>query len=478
MSLLLPLVLQQVSPADIRRMLRVDIVALSVGVLLLVAALLTLVLWTVTRRRAAPLPWLALFALLYGSRMVARTNTFRILFDFAPAFWEHAAAALTYAIPLPIALFTREIAPTWRRVSTWIAVGLAAFAACAITSDIILRHPYSARTPNNLIAVTFIVAMTGALLRPGLVPSRELHTLRIGVLAVSLTALADNARGMGILSWRGPELEPFGFTVFIACLGTLAAWRMIGDTRRLVAIDRELAIARQIQSSILPGDMPRVYGLTLAARYRPMTAVAGDFYDFLEVGGQGLGVLVADVSGHGVPAALIASMVKVALAAQQERADRPAAVLAGMNEALCGKLGGQYVTAAYLFIDGRSALMRYAAAGHPPMLRSTRRGPEVREVEKNGLVLGFVGDAGYEELEQPLEAGDRFLLYTDGLVEAANAAEEQFGVERVKTALAAGSALPPDAAADALLTTMDAWSGQPAADDLTLVLVDWGNVER
>ena len=82
-----------------------------------------------------------------------------------------------------------------------------------------------------------------------------------------------------------------------------------------------------------------------------MTAVAGDFYDFLEIDAQRVGVLVADVSGHGVPAALIASMVKVALAAQREHADSPAAVLAGMNETLWGRLAGQYVTAAYLFIE-------------------------------------------------------------------------------------------------------------------------------
>ena len=91
-------------------------------------------------------------------------------------------------------------------------------------------------------------------------------------------------------------------------------WRVIADAERLVAMNRELDIARQIQPSILPQSMPRIPGLTIVARYRPMTAVAGDFYDFLEIDPRRLGILVADVSGHGVPAALIASMVKVALA--------------------------------------------------------------------------------------------------------------------------------------------------------------------
>src|SRR4029453_1813850 len=145
-----------------------------------------------------------------------------------------------------------------------------------------------------------------------------------------------------LIAYPGPDLEPFGVTVTIACLGTLAAWRTIGEARRLVAIDRELAIARDIQASILPQVTPRVAGVTVAARYRPMTAVAGDFYDFIEMGDDRLGWLVADVTGHGVPAALIASMVKVALASQQQHADRPSAVLGGINRALCGRLAGRY----------------------------------------------------------------------------------------------------------------------------------------
>src|SRR5262249_56396715 len=128
--------------------------------------------------------------------------------------------------------------------------------------------------------------------------------------------------------------------------GTLATRRVLGEARRLVALDRELSIARQIQSSILPAAMPRIGGLDVAARYRPMTAVAGDFFDFLETERGHLGVLVADGSRPGVPAALIASMVKVALGAQRGRVDSPAALLSGMNQTLFGRIGGQYVTAA------------------------------------------------------------------------------------------------------------------------------------
>ena len=462
-----------ISAADLRGMLRADAVGLVLGLLLMLTALATLVLGSVLRRRAVSLLWLGAFALLYGSRLLERAAIVRLSFDVSTDFWERLDAGMTYAVPIPIVLFARAIFPAWRRFWTTGAIGLAVFAVYGIVSDAALDQPHSAITANNIIAIAFFVGVIGWMFRPGLTPSRELHTLRIGALSVSVAAVVDNLRGMKVLPFPGPELEPFGFAVLIACLGTVAIWRLVADAQQLVAINRELDIARQIQSSILPQAMPRIRGLTIVSRYRPMTAVAGDFYDFLEIDTERLGILVADVSGHGVPAALIASMVKVALAAQRDHADSPAAVLAGMNETLCGRLAGQYVTAAYLFIDVRSRTIRYGAAGHPPMLRSTRANGEVDEVEQNGLILGFVQNQGYTELEAPLRTDDRFLLYTDGLIEARNAEDDLFGLERLKTSLSAATGIHSEGVTDDLLTTVDRWSGQPPGDDLTLVLVDW-----
>jgi phosphoserine phosphatase RsbU/P len=188
--------------------------------------------------------------------------------------------------------------------------------------------------------------------------------------------------------------------------------------------------------------------------------------------GRRLGVLVADVSGHGVPAALIASMVKVAIAAQKPHADRPRAVLTGMHETLRGQLGGQYVTAAYLFLDREAGVMRYSAAGHPPLLRWRPEETGTRELEENGLPLGLMDVADYRQIEQPLQAGDRFLLYTDGLVDAANAAGEFFDLERVKAAVETGAGLSAEAAADLILEKTRGWAHPAASDDVTLVLVD------
>jgi sigma-B regulation protein RsbU (phosphoserine phosphatase) len=143
-----------------------------------------------------------------------------------------------------------------------------------------------------------------------------------------------------------------------------------------------------------------------------------------------------------------------------------------MNQTLCGHLAGQYVTAAYLFIDTRSRVVRYGAAGHPPMLWSARRDEKIDEIEQNGLALGFFEGAGYSEREQTLQRGERFLLYTDGLIEAADGDDDLFGVERLKATLASAPGLEAREVIDHLLTTVDTWSRRPPSDDVTVIVVD------
>src|SRR4051812_47119411 len=159
--------------------------------------------------------------------------------------------------------------------------------------------------------------------------------------------------------------KPFSPAVVAARVQTHLALRETREqlARQLLAIHSELETARQIQLSILPGEIPKMAALDVAARYIPMTSVAGDFYDFLPVDEKRIGLLIADVSGHGMPAALIASMLKIAFAAQSCHASDPARVLLGLNQTLCGKFQQHYVTAAYVFVDTERRTLRYAGAG-------------------------------------------------------------------------------------------------------------------
>jgi sigma-B regulation protein RsbU (phosphoserine phosphatase) len=246
---------------------------------------------------------------------------------------------------------------------------------------------------------------------------------------------------------------------------------------QLLALNNELEMARQIQLSILPHSLPNLPGLEIAARFLPMTSVAGDFYDFIQIDGTHLGILMADVSGHGLPSALIASMLQVALTAQVGHASEPAKVLRGLNRALCGKFTHNFVTAAYVYVDLEKGLMRYAGAGHPPVLQFRNATGEATKIMENGLVLGMFEDATYETLELTLEPGDRHVLYTDGILEAANPSQELYGTDRFMRFMEANKALAADHFADALLAEIGNWIGlsadQGQQDDITLLLFDF-----
>jgi sigma-B regulation protein RsbU (phosphoserine phosphatase) len=246
---------------------------------------------------------------------------------------------------------------------------------------------------------------------------------------------------------------------------------------QLLTIQKELAMAREIQLSIMPTLIPSIQGLDIAARYSPMTSVAGDFYDFMPVDGKRLGVFVADVSGHGVPAALVASMLKIALASQALNASDPAKVLTGLNRALCGKFQGHYVTAAYLFIDLEKQTICYAGAAHPPMLLGNGTAGGTREVIENGLFLGMFPHATYSSIDVPVTVGDRAVLCTDGIPETTNAAEEQFGQERIQQFMETSSAVSCDQFCDDFLAELLRWSERPPdaeqEDDITLVVIRW-----
>ena len=246
---------------------------------------------------------------------------------------------------------------------------------------------------------------------------------------------------------------------------------------QLQALNTELEMARQIQLSILPHSIPKLTDLDIAAHYLPMTSVAGDFYDFIQVDDKHIGVLIADVSGHGLPSALIASMLQVALTGQAGHATEPAKVLLGLNRALCGKFTQNFVTAAYVYVDLENKLMRYAGAGHPPMLQWRNSTGKTSQILENGLFLGMFGEASYEALEFPLEPGDRYVLYTDGILEAANSAEEQFGADRLMSFIKNHKHLEAEPFSQTLLDGLAGWSnqtvGQGQQDDITLLVIDY-----
>ena len=247
--------------------------------------------------------------------------------------------------------------------------------------------------------------------------------------------------------------------------------------KQLVAMNDEMEMGRQIQLSILPKSTPKLQGIEIVARFMPMTAVAGDFYDFIVVDDKRLGILVADVSGHGLPSALIASMLQVALTAQAGNASDPGRVLAGLNLALCGKFEYNFVTAVYVYVDLEKKTLTYAGAGHPPMIFRAKSAGGTKEMLENGLVLGMVPEATYQSLQIPIAAGDRGILYTDGIPETKNPAEVEFGTGRIMQFMEKNHQLSADQFADGLIDHLSGWAEQPRGqeqqDDITVLTIDF-----
>ena len=298
------------------------------------------------------------------------------------------------------------------------------------------------------------------------------RVLAAGTLVFVSVALWVNL-SRTLLQYETPHfVNHLGFAVFLLSLGYVGVQIVSASERRLLSIEKELEVARQLQSSILPTAIPEIQNVRIAVSYRPMTAVAGDFYEFVPVDGKRIGFLVADVTGHGVPAALIASMIKVATQSVVPCAHDPREVLRGLNRILFPQIREQLVSAAYLWLDTEARKASYSAAGHPPLLR-WREG-KLERIESNGLLLGVIPDPDYPVCALEVCSGDRYLLYTDGVIEPQNASGDSFGDRKLEQVVHNNQSSPPSELADQLLSEIRRW--QPASlaqqDDITLIVID------
>ncbi len=374
---------------------------------------------------------------------------------------------LTYVIAIPYAAFARELLGAgWKRsLSVWLWIEVA-FAPITMPIAIFAHSSHWTDVVNGILIIggTILILLHVILLRR--TPESFEKGLTWPLIVFAILVLLTN-RGFRL---AGFDVEPIGFLILLAGLGATASRRAVARERKLTEVEQELATARRIQTSIIPHSSPHVSRLRVATRYQPMTSVAGDFYDFLKTDGNSLTILVADVSGHGVPAALVASMLKVCFAAQQEQANNPAGILAGLNTMLRGTLGGQYVTAACAAIDLTANSVTYAGAGHPPALLLQKNRSEVIPLAENGLFIGPFAHAMYSNMSVPFERGDKLLLYTDGIIEATGADGHEFGQQSLVNLLLKTKDLEPAEFIEQLFQNIATPAQQ---DDLTAVVTQF-----
>jgi serine phosphatase RsbU (regulator of sigma subunit) len=240
-------------------------------------------------------------------------------------------------------------------------------------------------------------------------------------------------------------------------------------------IKAELDVARSLQIAILPARFPARAGCDGAARMLPATAMCGDFFDFIELPGGRIGVVMADVSGHGVPAAFFMAVVRTNLRDFAPQYLDPGACLAHTNEALCAQNPlDLFVTVLYCVFDPATGELRYANGGHnPPYLRRADGSVEALD-GAGGLVLGVLADAEFPDHAVSLQPGARVVFYTDGVTEACNSTDEAYGAERLIAEIKAHGGEKPAETVERICQSIAAFAGPTAQfDDITLSVLAW-----
>ncbi|WP_292522113.1 SpoIIE family protein phosphatase [Methanoculleus sp.] len=269
-----------------------------------------------------------------------------------------------------------------------------------------------------------------------------------------------------------------GVFIFAFIIGNLVTERQTKAERDsyLSELERkkaELRIAHDIQMSFLPERLPEVPGLNLAALSLPAKEVGGDFYDAITLPGNRTAFVIADVSGKGVPAALFMALSRTVLRAnaQVPRSAREAVSEANVLIAEDAK-SGMFVTLFYAVVDPEEKTLTYVNAGHNPPLLFRPGGGRPVPLKGTGIILGVMPEAEYREETVSLESGDLLLLYTDGVTEAINPDEVQFGEERLIETVMGWRDLSPAEIIDRVRDAVTEFSGdEPQFDDMTLMVI-------
>ncbi len=239
-------------------------------------------------------------------------------------------------------------------------------------------------------------------------------------------------------------------------------------------VDKELLAVARIQRSLLPDKLPEIPTLDLAAYYQTSRRAGGDYYDLFPLTDGRWGILIADVSGHGTPAAVVMAITHTLAHTYPEPPDPPGALLTHLNQQLARYYtadNGTFVTAFYGIYDPHTRALTYASAGHdPPRLKRCTDGSLILLNAAGGLPLGVIADESYAEATQQLQVGDQIVFYTDGITEAFNAKSELFGKERLDQVLT-DCRLTAQGLIDAVMASVDEFAaGHPADDDRTVLV--------
>jgi sigma-B regulation protein RsbU (phosphoserine phosphatase) len=290
---------------------------------------------------------------------------------------------------------------------------------------------------------------------------------RLGVLAVA----DKESREGGVLDFTPTDARLLSLFANQAAAAIETA-RLHREAIEKERIERELELAAAIQREILPRSLPRVEGVELAAANVPTRQVGGDYYDLFPLSGGRLGFLVADVSGKGVPAALLVSTVHAAVHLQIDEAKSVADLVSRIDRHLRRFAATRkFLTLFFGLLEPDTGRFRYVSAGHNPVLLARASG-ELQRLESTGVPVGMLPNASWREEERELHPGDLVCVYTDGVTEAVDERDREFGLERLSELVSRGAGRPVRELCETVLEAVaDFARGMPQYDDQTLLLL-------
>ena len=316
----------------------------------------------------------------------------------------------------------------------------------------------------------------------------ELANLRgttTGATSVMVTPLLYGKQNMGVLALgNGPMSAPFtqsDFVVFksIAEQSAFALYNAIvySEANEKKRLDHDLQIAREIQRIMLPAESPTINGFEISGINIPASQVSGDYFDYITVDEQRLGVAIADVSGKGVPASLIMAICRSVLRSQAPHNSSPSDVLQKVNRQLYPDIKeDMFISMAYLILDHAAATVTLSRAGHDAPLLYRRATQELTPLKPPGLVLGIDSGSVFDRISTdvavPLERDDCLILYTDGVTEALDGEGDEFGLERAMHSVRASAGKGASAVITRLIDDVRSFVGStPQHDDITLIVI-------
>jgi len=367
------------------------------------------------------------FTFAIAIAVIADTRIKELLFDF-PQIWIYLRLAGLYFYMIGIIGFAMFIFDTpYHRMLPLLFYTLIIFSCSSIILSLLnFIHIMNTIQYFNILILAMTPIGLFVMVTSNLKKNKDTLIFITGALILIATAVRDSLVDLRILT-REPFIQHWGTFAFVTCLGIIFIRRAMVLNGHYSNYLHDLVIAGDLVNSIIPETVKSPENLEISSLYIPMESIGGDFYDYFTINEDEIGLFICDVSGHGVPAALVSSMIKIIFDHQEHAALSPTLLLSNINQRLLERVERNFVTASYTVINSNEKKCLLGNAGHPPMIVLSKDENEIKSYRPKGRILGQFSKINAQSMEVTIKSGDRIILYTDGIIEVQGKRDIVFG---------------------------------------------------